>query len=542
MMNKPFKLLSILICLFIGVLTFYLVIFPFLIPEDGFSGFSGDNNKTIIICSSTGDMKGLEIGIASYAGKEGIPLILASKTIPYPINEWFSLFKDKANIKKVILVGPISNWQVGSIGLLNVQVERISGSSKAEILTEIAEKTYKSQNTVIITTADPSASLLGALMDVPVFVVADPGKYASSDSLDPEYIAYLSKYNITKIIVVGVVSNGILSELNSLNCTIEEIKGNDSFETSIQVSNKIIDKQKKRGIDVNSAYCGFYGELPSIIPLAMNNNSIILVDPTIHMDEAVNYLKTNGINEAIITRNGPADYLQMEEPDFVSNTFIGKLHSAGINTFNLTNFRTINEATGLFETKMMAAEILIGTGNLWSFKNVNQTNTPFFQSYTDGLIIQNQINKRSYPPTLDVILKGGNWMTNTGSELTIRQIGLNEWFYDWKGIHPYIWHRNNYNDWYCYSGSQYSWHWMHANKTDNGALTNNTNDIWTVEYLSDNKVYYRVYWVKKGNLWEEIHTEASFNWKNEFNTWTCYSNSHDGFFVLSNTNFNLINF
>jgi len=538
-MNKPFKLLSILICLFIGVLALYLVIYPYLI-EDNFSGFSGDNNKTIIICSSTGDMKGLEVGVASYAGKERIPLILTSKTIPYPINEWISLFKDKANINKVILVGPVSNWQVISLKLLNMHIERISGSSKAEILTEIAEKTYKTQNTVIITAADPSASLLGALMDVPVFVVAEPGKYTSSDNLDPEYMAYLSKYNITKVIVVGVVSNGILSELNSSNRTIEEIKGNDSFETSVQVSNRIIDIQKKRGIDINSAYCGFYGELPSIIPLAMHNNSIILVDPTIHMDEAVNYLKTKGINEAIITRNGPADYLQMEEPDFVSSTFIKKLNSAEISTVLLTNFRTINEATGLFETKMMAAEILMGTGNLWSFKNVNQTNIPFIGNKTGNLILLDQINTK-YPPILDVVLKSGNWITSTGSELTVRQIGLNEWFYGWKGIHPYIWHRNNNNDWYCYSGSQYSWHWIHANKTDNSTITNNTNDTWTVEYLSDNKVYYRVYWVKKGNIWEEIHTEASFNWKNENNTWTCYSNSSDGFFILSNTKFDLIN-
>lgn len=83
------------------------------------------------------------------------------------------------------------------------------------------------------------------------------------------------------------------------------------------------------------------------------------------MDEAVDYLTTAGIDDVIITRNGPADYLQMEEPDFVSSRFIDRLHAAGIDTSSLTNFRTINEATGLYETKMMAAELLYRTGGLW---------------------------------------------------------------------------------------------------------------------------------------------------------------------------------
>lgn len=541
-MNKPFKLLLILTGLFIGVLILCLLIYAFLIPVDSFSGFSGDNNNTIIICSATGDMKGLEIGVASYAGKDGIPLILASKTISYPINQWMNLFKDKANIKKVVLVGPISNCQYSSLRLLDVRVERISGSTKAEILTKIAEKTYKSQNTVIITASDPSASLLGALMDVPVFVVAEPGGYTSSDSLDPEYVAYLSEYNITKVIVVGNVSNGILKELNSSNRTVEEIKGNDSFGTSILVSNRVIYIQKQRGIDVNSAYCGFYGELPSIIPLAIRNNSIIMIDPTLHMDETVNYLKSNGINDTVITRNGPADYIQMEEPDFVSSTLINKLNTAGIKTSLLTNFRTINEATGLFETKMMAAEILVGSGNLWSFSGVRTGNIYFNPINLANLHLDQSQNTTNNPPILDVIMKGGNWMSNTGSQLTIIQIGLNEWFYDWKGIHPYIWQRNNDNDWYCYSGSQYSWHWVHGNKTGNYTILNNTYDTWTVEYLSNNKVYYKVYWVKKGNIWEEIHTENSFNWKRDFNEWICFSNNESGVFILFPINFNSLVF
>lgn len=527
-MTGQLKVLLVVICLFLGVSGLFYFINPIFTLDESFKGFSGEGNDTVIICSATGDMKALEVGVASYAGKAGIPLILTSKTIPFPLNEWLPIFKDKSDIKKVILVGPVSDMQVLSLKLLNLEVERIDRSSKAGILTEMAEKIYKSQDTVIITASDPSASLLGAYMDVPVFVVAEPGEYTSSKTLDPEYESYISDYNIKRVIVVGTVSQGIIDNLNSKDLQVEEIKGADNFQTSVLVSDRVKDILNQENIEVNTAYAGFYGELPSIIPLAVQNSSIILIDPTIHMDEAVTYLTTNGIGNVVITRNFPADYLQMEEPDFVSSRFTDKLHAAGINTSSITNFRTINEATGLYETKMMAAELLYGTSDLWGNHDVGS----FYVNSSFILSDPVKISNSDYPPILDTVLKGGNWGSSTGSQLTIRQIGLNEWYYQWKGIHPYIWQRINDGDWYCYSGTQYSWHWIHANKTDNGTYTNNTYDTWTVEYLSDNKVYNRVHWIKKGNSWEEIHSEASFNWKYALNFWICYQDGVNESFVL----------
>lgn len=524
-MDKSYKLLWIFACLFIGVLILCFLINS-VTTDESFNGFSGEVNDTVIICSATGDMKALEVGVASYAGKEGIPLILTSQTIPFPLNEWFSLFKDRANIKKVILIGPVSPWQVLSLKLLNLNVERIDGSSKAEILTEMAEKAYKSQDTVIITDSDPSASLLGAYMDVPVFVVAEPGKYTSSETLDPEYKSYISNNKINHVIVVGNVSQNIIESLNSKELEVEELNGGDDFKTSVMVADKVMDILNQRDVEVNTVYAGFYGELPSIIPLAIQNNSVILTDPTIHMDEAVDYLTANGIDDVVVTRNGPADYLQMEEPDFVSSRFVHRLHLRGIDSSFLTNFRTINEATGLYETKMTAAELLYGTGDLCDINDsIELTPTPIIFN-PDGN------GTSEYPPILDTILIGGNWESSTGSQLTIRQIGLNQWYYQWKGIHPYIWQRMNNGDWYCYSGNQYSWRWIHANKTKNGTYTNNPFDTWTVEYLSNDKVYATVYWIKKGNAWEEIHSEASFKWKKKSNSWICYQDEVNETFTL----------
>ena len=502
-MNRTSKLILTSIILVISVLVIYYFIIPFLNYEEPFNGFSGDNStNTIIISSSTGDMKGLEVGVAAYAGEKGIPLILTSNTLSYPINEWLPLLLEKLNIKNVVWIGPISKWQFYSLKLLNLKIEQVNGSSKAQILTELAEKNFKSVDTVIITASDPSASLLGAVMDVPVFIVAAPAEYSSLNEMPLEYDNFINQYHVKTAVIIGPISPNIIEDLKSKNLTIEDINGNDSYQTSTMVSNQIIEIQKNRGIEVNSAYCGFYGELPSIIPLAVKNHSIIIQDPTIHMDETVTYLKDNNITNAIITRNGPADYLQMEEPDFVSSKLTSKLISNGIITSSLTNFRTPDEATGLYGTDINAAEV---------FFNISEIKNPWLPP--DINLGYNQINNSDYPPILNIILTGGNWNSNTGSELTIKKIGLNQWYYDWDGVHPYIWTKNGEN-WVCNSSSNYSWNWSY----------NVSNTTWTVNYLSDGKVYYTVYWTKNGETWEEIHPEGSFNWELMGNSWICTKN------------------
>lgn len=174
----------------------------------------------------------------------------------------------------------------------------------------------------------------------------------------------------------------------------------------------------------------------------------------------------------------------------------------------------------------MAAELLLnGNGNSWWQPLENCT----FKSPVN--INFNHSLTSPYPPLLDMILKGGNWDSSTGSQLSINKIGLNLWFYHWKGLHPYIWLKDG-EDWYCYSPSNYSWQWIHANQTSNGTYTNSTNDTWTVNYVSNGKTYYRVYWVKKGNIWDEIHTEDTYNWELADNRWVCTKDGVNQSFIL----------
>ncbi|HHY00189.1 MAG TPA: hypothetical protein GX531_02265 [Methanothermobacter sp.] len=506
-MKKRFLALIMFTFILVGVYLFSI----FWITEP-FSGFTDDN--TLIISSATGEMRALEVGVACYAANKNLPLILKGKNIPYPLNAWIPQFIKDNKIEKVIIIGSISPWELYELKSLNVTVEKVDGSSKPEILVKLAEKNYESIDTVLITPSNPSASYLGALMDVPVFVLAEPGKYTSLDQMPVEYDNFISKHQIKNVISVGPVPSKIITDLKSKNIIVDEISGNNSFETSLKVSDKVIQIQKAKGTIPNSTFIGFYGELPSLIPLIFKNNALIIENPTNHMYDTVSYLNKNNIRNVIITRNSPSSYLQMEEPDFVSTEIDDNLGLNGIHISYLTNFRTINEATGLYETKIMGSELLYN--NTKTYKTTNQT-LQFIDKKTNHNV------SSEYPPLLDITLKGGIWKSDENHILTVSKGGFNQWSYIWKGIHPYTWY-NNGKSWYCSSNSDYNWNWSH------------TNDTWVVDYLNNGNRYYRVYWMKKGDLWEEIHTECSYQWILRGNSWICTKNSTNGSFVLSRVN------
>ena len=141
MTEKP-KLLLLLICLIIGVILLFYFINP-AAPDESFNGFSEDND-TIIICSATSDMKALEVGVASYAGKEGIPIILTSQTIPFPLNEWIPLFKDKANIIDEFFKFAQAEQQKEAQALIDDENLNVD-SAKRYILTSL-KREYASEN------------------------------------------------------------------------------------------------------------------------------------------------------------------------------------------------------------------------------------------------------------------------------------------------------------------------------------------------------------------------------------------------------------
>ena len=86
-------------------------------------------------------------------------------------------------------------------------------------------------------------------MDVPVFIVAAPAEYSSLNEMPLEYDNFINQYHVKTAVIIGPISPNIIEDLKSKNLTIEDINGNDSYQTSIMVSNQIIEIQKNRGIE-----------------------------------------------------------------------------------------------------------------------------------------------------------------------------------------------------------------------------------------------------------------------------------------------------
>ena len=459
------------------------------------------SQNTLIITVCTGDMRALETGISVYAGYKQIPLILSDKTLPEQLEEYLPGYIKDNNITKIILVGPVSAEEIIKLQMMNVEVKQVKGDNIAEILTKIAENTQdKNNDTIIFTSSDPMAGLLGAYTKTPVFITAANSSYDSAEKLQPEYIQYLQNHKPGHIIIVGSLPETIITQLMEYDENIEIITGADSSQLSMNV----IDKLKQEGYinNTTTAYYGFYGELPTIIPTVIKENAILIEDSTSHAD-TIEYLNENAIENVIITRNRQTDYIQMEETDYISDDVTQKLEENNISTEYLTRQRTLNEATGLYDTKIVTLE---QNHNKTTTNNTNITKTV-----------------KSKPPLLSLLDKE-RWTDSNNITATVSNNSNGSITLKWSTIHPYTWTKNSPSNYIQKSDNGYEYHWT---------LQNNT---WTVEYTYKNNTYYTVEWIENpDNTWTEKQLNTTFTWNFDGNTWTCLDkNNNTCYYITSN--------
>ena len=291
-MKKIFKL---------GIILCILIIFGLIIITIPNSDSIDADNNTLIISVCTGNMRGLEIGVSVYAGYNQVPLVLSDKTLPEQLNSWLPGYVKENNIKKIIVVGPMTTQQLIELYSMGVKVDHINDNSIASILTDIANNTPdKNNDTIIFTASNPIAGELGAYMKVPVFVTATNSSYNSSETLDKQYDNYIRTHNIQHIIIVGALPESLKNELYQYNIPVEEISG----VTDVEVSMHVNDKLRSMGYlnNTTTAYYGFYGELPTIIPTIIKNNAMLIEDSS-NNGNLANYLTDNNISNVVFTRN-----------------------------------------------------------------------------------------------------------------------------------------------------------------------------------------------------------------------------------------------
>ena len=170
--------------------------------------------------------------------------------------------------------------------------------------------------------------------------------------MDENYIRYLDEHEIKNIIVVGSLPDKIIKKLNEYNATVEVITGQSSSQLSVNINKKL---NGMGIIESNRAYYGFYGEIPAVIPSVIRDRAYLMEDSSFDTS-TIDYLKENNVSEIYVTRNTESDYIQMEETDYISGDVIAKLEENEFNVTFLTKERTLDEATGLYDTKMILLE------------------------------------------------------------------------------------------------------------------------------------------------------------------------------------------
>lgn len=485
-MNKVFKF---------SVVILLLLVACFVLTNSFYTNNINSNENTLVISVCTGDMRALETGVSTYAGYKQVPIMLSDKSIPNQLKTWLPNYIAKNNITKIIWVGPIKTSEAISLKLMGVDFEQINGNSISEILVTMAENTHdKNNDTVIFTASDPMAGLLGAYMKTPVFITANNSSYTSADTLDDNYKKYLKNHNITNIIIVGYLPDTIINELKQYNVTLEILSGDTSAKVSMAVNNKL----KQMGyIDSNTVYYGFYGELPAIIPTVVKNNAYLIEDSSFDTS-TINYMKNNSIDTIYLTRNMEYNYIQMEETDYISSNTVNTLINNNFNIEFLTNERTLDEATGLYDMKI----IVLDSKNNITNKEVNPI-------------------KNSKPPLLSILDKN-QWVDSNNLSVNITKNNNSSFDIKWSTIHPYEWIKYNESYYFASSKTGYDYYWIYNNLT------------WTVKYNYNNTTYYEVKWIENNdNTWTEKHLNYNYTWKYDGSTWYCYNSNSELCYYLN---------
>lgn len=448
-----------------------------------------DSDTSMVISVCTGDMRALEVGVSGYCAVNNIPLILSDIHIPDEISTWLPDYIKENNVKKITIVGPIDFSEVIKLKMMGVNVKVVNGRSIPQILTRLTSSYNTTPKSVIITSSDPLAAHLGSYMKVPVFVTASNKSYESSEYLHSSYMNYLKNNNISHVTIVGSLPMTLKDQLHESNITYEEITGSDSVELSYNVNNKI----KSLGYLNNSrsVYYGFYGELASAVPLCYANNAMLIEDSS-NMGKTNEYLKDNNITDIYFMRNAKSDYIMMEEEDYISSSIIKSLEDDNFKLHFMTNNRTLDEATGLYDVRINSAQ----------------------KHETNNIHVENlQPQKINTPPLLEILnhtkIRDSNNIT-----ANITQQNTTTFKIEYSSIHPYTYTMIDNNTYHITSNGEYEYIYQKNNNT------------WHVSYIHNNTTYYNTTWIiNNNNSITEIQDNTKFTWYKNQDMWICYLNN-----------------
>lgn len=160
----------------------------------------------------------------------------------------------------------------------SIKAERISGTDRVDTAVKLSKKEYKSADTVVIATkgnfADAlTASTLASKKSAPILLV-------NKDSLNKSVKDEIKRLGAKNVIIVGGV-NSVGSAVekalkNDLKLGVERLAGNDRYETSKAIAEKIfsITGKRDKAIIANGRV---FADALSVSPFAVEKNIPILL-------------------------------------------------------------------------------------------------------------------------------------------------------------------------------------------------------------------------------------------------------------------------
>ncbi|MBO3443926.1 cell wall-binding repeat-containing protein [Clostridium sp. CCUG 7971] len=214
------------------------------------------------------------------------------------------------------------------------EVKELVGDNRFDTAVKVSQIGWNSSENAVLV----NASSLADALSVTPFASQENAPVLLSDvnSLNQTTKEELKRLGVKKVYAIGgttVISENVVNELKSMGVTVERISGQDRYETSLAIANRLKNISE---IAVVNGEQGF-ADAVSIAPVcARDNIAIVYTSPRNGLKTFENYIKTNNITKSYVV--GGTTVL----PDKLINGLKNTTRIAGSNR-NLTNLHIIEK-------------------------------------------------------------------------------------------------------------------------------------------------------------------------------------------------------
>ncbi|WP_290459991.1 cell wall-binding repeat-containing protein [Romboutsia ilealis] len=218
------------------------------------------------------------------------------------------MLKRKEIISKLLATTMFLSTVTSSVSALEpratVTSSTLAGADRYETAVKVSENGWTSATNAVIINGDKG--LVDALTATPYASLKNaPILVTEKDKLTTVTKNRLTRLGVKNVDIVGgeaVVSQAVENELKAMGLTVNRIKGDDRYSTSVAVANEIKKLTTVNKIAVVNGDTGLPDAVSIAAPAADNNMPIILSDPSNNngISEAKSFIESNNISKSYV--------------------------------------------------------------------------------------------------------------------------------------------------------------------------------------------------------------------------------------------------